>query len=77
MYKELQLNGHAESNAPTSEVRIPLRGLEQYCEYLRAKTTGSEKPTIVDPRYEGKNTDMNIYDPSGNFLVFWLAEDSD
>jgi hypothetical protein len=70
----IHLNGHAEEDAPVAEVRIPVHRLDDYCEYLRSKTPGDEKPEIVDPRYEGKNTDMNLYDPSGNFLVFWLAK---
>lgn len=67
----LHLNGHAESDSPVCEVRIPVQGLGQYCEFLRAKETGHEKPDVVDPRYEGRNADMNIIDPSGNHLVFW------
>ncbi len=67
----LHLNGHAEVDSPVCEVRIPVRGLERYCEYLCAKETGQEKPEVVDPRYEGRNTDMNIIDPFGNHLVFW------
>ena len=67
----LHLNGHADSDSPVCEVRIPVRGLEHYCEYLRAKTSGHEKPEVVDPRYEGRKADMNIIDPSGNHLVFW------
>ena len=70
----LHLNGHAESEAPTTEVRIPVHGLETYCEYLRSKTASGDMPTIVDPRYEGKGTDLNLCDPSGNLLVFWLAQ---
>ena len=67
----LHLNGHAESDAPVCEVRIPVENLDQYCEYLCAKTTGPEKPSVVDPRYEGRKSDMNLIDPSGNHLVFW------
>ena len=33
-----------------------------------------DKPEVVDPRYEGLKTDMNIYDPSGNLLVFWRSD---
>ena len=56
----LHLNGHADSNSPVCEVRFPVQGLARYCEYLRAKDTRYEKPEVVDPRYEGRKTDMNI-----------------
>ena len=68
----LHLNGHADSDAPVTEVRIPVKELKAYCDYLREKSQGSERPEVVDPRYSGENQDMNIYDPSGNLLVFWL-----
>ena len=69
----LHLNGHAEPDAPICEVRIPVKQLKDYCEYLtqRAKDLSFGKPEIVDPRYEGRLTDMNIVDPSANHLVFW------
>lgn len=72
----IHLNGHAEEDAPISEVRIPVRGLDNYCEYLRSKDAAYPKPSVVDPRYEGRNTDMNIFDPFDNYLVFWAAEDN-
>jgi hypothetical protein len=72
----LHLNGHTDKDAPTSEVRISVKRLEAYCEFFRAKAAGSEKPEVVDPRYTGRKTDMNIYDPFGNLLVFRLAERS-
>ncbi|MDC0325597.1 glyoxalase superfamily protein [bacterium] len=68
----IHLNGHADSDAPVAEVRIPVKGLKAYCDYLNEKCQGSERPEVVDPRYSGENQDMNIYDPSGNLLVFWL-----
>lgn len=71
----IHLNGHAEDDAPTAEVRIPVRGLADYCAHLQERETEYEKPDVVDPRYEGKNTDMNLYDPSGNLLVFWMAKE--
>jgi hypothetical protein len=67
----IHLNGHAEEDAPITEVRIPVRGIDAFCEHLRAKLMSGPKPSLVDPRYEGEGTDMNIYDPSGNLLVFW------
>ena len=79
----LHLNGHAESDAPTSEVRIPVFRLDDYCAVLRDRwhndnwckeIASAGPPEIVDPRYEGRNTDMNIGDPFGNLLVFWLAK---
>lgn len=72
----IHLNGHADSEAPTAEVRIPVKGLQVYCDYLREKCRGKEKPEVVDPRYSGENQDMNIYDPSGNLLVFWLDKEN-
>lgn len=67
----LHLNGHADSDATVVEVRVPVQGLEAYCEKLQQKTPGAEKPEIVDPRYEGRPTDMNMIDPAGNTIVFW------
>ena len=71
----IHLNGHADSEAPTTEVRIPVKGLQAYCDHLSEKCQGDEKPELVDPRYSGENQDMNIYDPSGNLLVFWLDKE--
>lgn len=73
----IHLNGHAKEDAPISEVRIPVRGLDNYCEYLRGKGANYPNPCVVDPRNVGKNTDMNIYDPFENYLVFWAAENSE
>ncbi len=67
----LHLNGHADEGAPISEVRIPVHGIERYCEHLSAKVTEGERPALVDPRGTGEGTDMNIVDPSGNLLTFW------
>lgn len=67
----LHLNGHATNDSPVCEVRIPVDGLQQYCELLSSKQTEFPSPEVVDPRYEGRNTDMNIIDPFGNHLVFW------
>lgn len=67
----LHLNGHATEETPVCEVRIPVSGLQQYCDFLSAKETEFPSPEVVDPRYEGRNTDMNILDPFGNHLVFW------
>lgn len=71
----LHLNGHAEADSPVCEVRFPVNDLAAYCEYLRSKDTSFEKPEVVDPRYEGRQTDMNIIDPSRNHLVFWSPSD--
>ena len=70
----IHLNGHAEDDAPVTEVRIPVRGIDAFCDHLRSKLPSEPKPSLVDPRYEGQGTDMNIYDPSGNLLVFWRRE---
>ena len=66
----IHLNGHANEDAPTSEVNIPVLGLQKYCEYLIAKGADYPKPSVVDPGYQERNTDMNIYDPFDNYLVF-------
>lgn len=66
----IQLDGHAKEDAPISHVNIPVVGLANYCEYLIAKGADYPKPCVVDPRYQGRNTDMNIDDPFGNELVF-------
>jgi catechol 2,3-dioxygenase-like lactoylglutathione lyase family enzyme len=70
----LHLNGHATNDSPVCEVRVPVINILKYCEYLLGKTATFEKPEVVDPRYEGKPTDMNIYDPFGNLIVFWARE---
>lgn len=66
----LHLNGHAKEDAPTSEVNIPVLGLQNYCDYLNAKETDYPEAIAVDPRYQGRNTDLNIWDPFGNYLIF-------
>jgi hypothetical protein len=66
----IHLNGHAAEDAPISQVNIPVVGLEMYCQYLIAKGADYPKPCVVDPRFRGRNTDMNIDDPFGNELVF-------
>ena len=66
----LHLNGHAKEDAPIAEVNIPILGLQNYCDYLIAKGASYPKPIAVDPRYQGRNTDLNLYDPFGNYLVF-------
>jgi Glyoxalase superfamily protein len=66
----IHLNGHAPEVAPISRVNIPVVGLDNYCQYLIAKGAGYPKPCVVDPRFLGRNTDMNIEDPFGNELVF-------
>lgn len=72
----IHLNGHSNSDAPTAVVRIPVKGLNAYCDHLKEKCQGKEFPELVDPRYSGENEDMNIYDPSGNLLVFWLNKEN-
>ena len=66
----IHLNGHANEDAPISQVNIPVLGLQNYCDHLIAKGAEYPKPTVVDPRFQGRNTDMNIDDPFGNRLVF-------
>ena len=70
----LHLNGHADADAPPSEVRIPVCLIDEYCEFLRAKDSRHGQPSLVDPRYTGVNTDMNIEDPFGNLLTFWRTD---
>jgi hypothetical protein len=66
----LHLDGHAGEDAPISQVIIQVVGLQQYCDYLIAMKAEYPKPWPVDPRYQGRNTDMNIDDPFGNYLIF-------
>ena len=66
----IHLDGHAKEDAPISQVNIPVLGLQNYCEYLIAKEAAYPKPSVVDPRYLGRNTDMNMFDPFGNLLIF-------
>ena len=70
----LHLDGHAEADAPVAEVRIPVVGLDAYHQSLSDRSDVRETPDIADPRYEGKGTDLNLTDPSGNLLVFWRRE---
>ena len=70
----LHLNGHVEDDSPVTEVRIPVDGIEAYRDLLQARNGDATEPCIVDPRYTGEEQDMNIYDPSGNLLVFWRRE---
>ena len=71
----IHLNGHATQETPVAEVRIPVKGIDAYCDFLRAKRMVYPKPSVVDPRYTGKNTDMNLIDPFENYLVFWANDD--
>ena len=66
----LHLNGHAEEDAPITQVNLPVRGLENYCQYLIAKGADYPRPCVVAPRFRGRSTDMNVNDPFGNELVF-------
>ncbi len=72
----IHLNGHATDDSPVTEVRIPVHGIDAYCEHLCSKMPeGEQGPEVVDPRYEGVNTDMNLYDPFGNLIVFWRTKE--
>ena len=71
----IHLNGHATQDTPYAEVRIPVRGVQAYCNHLRAKEAKFPKPSVVDPRYAGRKTDMNLIDPFENYLVFWEPGD--
>ena len=73
----IHLNGHASNSSPTAEVRIPVKNLGHYELELGERCGKWPKPEAVDPRYEGRNTDMNIIDPADNYLVFWAPGDSD
>lgn len=66
----LHLDGHATQDSPITQVNIPVLGVQNYCDYLIAKGANYPKPCVVDPRYVGRNTDMNIEDPFGNLLTF-------
>lgn len=67
----LHLNGHADQSSPVCEVRVPVDGIDAFCQFLSEKTYSDEKPEVVDPRYAGENQDLNLIDPSGNHIVFW------
>ena len=60
----LHLDGHAGEDAPIYQVIIQVVGLQEYCDYLIAKKAEYPKPWPVDPRSQGRITDMNIDDPS-------------
>ena len=66
----IHLNGHATPDTPPADVRIPVRGVQVFCNYLRSIESKFPKPSVVNPRYSGKNTDMNRIDPFENYLVF-------
>lgn len=66
----LHLNGHANEGTPMCEVNIPVLGLQNFCDYLNARRGDYPEAVAVDPRYQGRNTDLNIWDPFGNYLVF-------
>lgn len=66
----LHLNGHANEDEPIGQVNIPVLGLQNYCDYLIAKGADYPTPCVEDPRYVGRNTDMNIFDPFDNYLIF-------
>jgi len=70
----IHLDGHADEESPIAEVRVPVRDLEDFCEHLGSKDDDESKPEVVDPRYSGRLTDMNLVDPSGNLIVFWSPE---
>ena len=72
----VHLDGHADQNTPVAEIRIPVRDLQGYAEHLRSKRPDGHEITPVDPRYEGKPTDLNLVDPAGNMITFWLQEDA-
>ena len=67
----IQLNGHAKPDTPPAELRTLVRGVQAFCNHLRSIESKIPKPSVVDPRYSGKNTDMNLIDPFENYLFFW------
>ena len=73
----LHLNGHATADAQITEGNNPTLGLPNYCDYLISKGANYPKPVAVDPRYQGRKTDLNIYDPFGNYLVFCYKPPTD
>ena len=66
----LHLDGHANNDAPITQVNIQAAGLENYCQHLISKRASYPTPCLEDVRYVGRKTDMNIEDPFGNLLVF-------
>ena len=71
----IHLNGHADASTPTSEIRIPMHRLDEFAIFLHDKNSRFGSPMPVDPRGSGKNTDLNLEDPSGNALTFWSHDD--
>ena len=50
----IHLNGHATPYTPPAEVRIPVRGVQVFCNHLRSIESKFPKLSAVDPRYSGK-----------------------
>jgi hypothetical protein len=46
----IHLNGHAQEDAPISQVNIPVVGLDKYCQYLIAKGAGYPKRIWLAPQ---------------------------
>lgn len=72
----LHLNGHADADSPVTEVRIPVNDLTAFCGYVNERWPGGGV-SPVDPRGTGDPTEVNLRDPSGNMLVFWLRAEVD
>ena len=71
------LNGHADDQTPPAEVRIPVSDLPAFESELGHRPGNWPTVEAVDPRDEGKKTDLNLLDPSGNLLTFWWQEEGD
>lgn len=67
----LHLNGHVDESSPTTEVRLPVDRLDRFCDFVNERLPDGKQITAVDPRGTGAPTEVNLYDPSGNLLVFW------
>ncbi|MCR9200457.1 MAG: glyoxalase superfamily protein [Planctomycetaceae bacterium] len=71
----VHLNGHVDDSSPTTEVRLPVDCLDSFCRFVNDRLTAGRQINAVDPRGTGAPTEVNLYDPSGNLLVFWHRPD--
>lgn len=71
----IHLNGHVDESSPTTEVRLPVDCLDGFCRFVNDRLPDGKQMTAVDPRGTGAPTEVNLYDPSSNLLVFWHRTD--
>ena len=66
----IHLNGHEDASAVPAVIRIPIDGIEAFCDVLRSRHDRPDEIVIADPRGKGIGTDLNLVDPDGNLIVF-------